>query len=107
MKNFFTKTYIVDRAFNVNHNVKYDFSGKTVVFSGKLKTLERLAAIDLVKKAGAYVSTSISKNTTYLVVPDDFAEPTNGVEFTSKLKKAKTYKTTIITETQFRNSLGL
>jgi DNA ligase (NAD+) len=42
-------------------------AGKSFVFTGTLPTLEREDAQEMVRKAGGEVSSSVSKNTTYLV----------------------------------------
>ena len=63
--------------------------GKSFVITGTLKKLSRLEAERLIKTAGGRVSSSVSKNTDYLVLGD---EPG------SKFEKAKKLKVPIIGE---------
>lgn len=101
IKDLFKDKYVIKDALKISPNTKYDFKGKTVVFTGKLKSMERTVAANHVKSNGGYVATSMSRNTSYVVTPDDFNEDTN------KLNKAKSYGTIVITETQFKASLGI
>lgn len=68
------------------------FSGKTVVFTGELKTMSRPDAETLVRKAGGKSSGSVSKKTHFVVA---------GEAAGSKLNKAKTLGVTILTEETF------
>ena len=67
--------------------------GKTVVITGTLKSLSRQEAEDRVRKSGGKASSSISKDTDFLVV---------GEEPGSKLDKAKAIGVKIITEEEFK-----
>jgi DNA ligase (NAD+) len=67
-------------------------AGKSFVFTGTLPMLEREAAQEMVRKAGGEVSSSVSKNTTYLVA---------GESAGSKLDKARDLGVTILTEEEF------
>ncbi|HED24485.1 MAG TPA: hypothetical protein ENN91_05105, partial [Firmicutes bacterium] len=66
------------------------------VFSGALSELTRSEAAGLVERAGGKVSSSVSKNTDYLVLGD---EPG------SKLEKARELGLKIIDEKGFRELL--
>jgi DNA ligase (NAD+) len=46
-------------------------AGKTFVLTGTLPTLSRDEAKSMIKKAGGKVSSSVSKNTDYVLVGDD------------------------------------
>ncbi len=71
--------------------------GKTFVFTGTLKNLSRKEAEQIVEKNGGKASSSVSKNTDYLVT---------GESAGSKLKKAKTLGLTVINETEFLRLAG-
>jgi len=66
--------------------------GKGFVFTGELKQYSRLQAEELVRSLGGSSSSSVSKNTDYLVV---------GVEPGSKFEKAKKLGVKIIDEKEF------
>jgi len=66
--------------------------GKTFVFTGTLPTLSRDKAKEMVRTAGGKVSSSVSKNTDYVVA---------GTETGSKLDRAKTLGIKIISEREF------
>jgi DNA ligase (NAD+) len=66
--------------------------GKGFVFTGELKQYSRLQAEELVRSLGGSFSSSVSKNTDYLVV---------GVEPGSKFEKAKKLGVKIIDEKEF------
>jgi DNA ligase (NAD+) len=71
-------------------------AGKTFVFTGSLEIYTRKAAQDLVESHGARASSSVSKNTDYVVA---------GVGAGSKLAKAKKLGISILTEKEFENLL--
>ncbi len=66
-------------------------SGKSFVFTGTL-TIDRVAAQETVRKLGGEVSSSVSKNTTYVVAGENAG---------SKLEKAQSFGVTILTEEKF------
>ncbi|MDD5496317.1 MAG: NAD-dependent DNA ligase LigA [Candidatus Omnitrophica bacterium] len=68
-------------------------SGKSVVITGTLKSFSRSQAEDLVRKAGGNPSSSVSKNTAFLVC---------GEEAGSKLDKAKALGVKVIGEEEFK-----
>jgi len=67
--------------------------GQTFCFTGKLETMKRAEAEQLVREYGGEPKASVVKNLTYLV--------TNSPELTTKLKKAQEQGTKIITEEEF------
>ena len=67
-------------------------SGKTVVFTGTLLQLTRDEAKDLARKAGAQVSSGVSKKTDYVIA---------GSEAGSKADKARELDVSIISEDDF------
>ncbi|MGK2896264.1 MAG: NAD-dependent DNA ligase LigA, partial [Candidatus Saccharimonadales bacterium] len=64
--------------------------GQSFVVSGTLETMGRDIAADRIRRLGGTFQTSVAKGTTYLVVGDKVGA--------SKLKKAESYGTKIITE---------
>ncbi|OGS21768.1 MAG: hypothetical protein A2252_06470 [Elusimicrobia bacterium RIFOXYA2_FULL_39_19] len=68
------------------------FSGKTFVFTGELKTLSRSEAEKQARKLGGQTSSSVSKNTSFVVAGENAG---------SKLSKAQKLNIKIITETEF------
>lgn len=72
-------------------------SGKTFVFTGTLPTLSRTDAEDMVRKAGGAVTSSVSKNTSYVVVGSDPG---------SKAEKAESLGVTVLDETAFLKLLS-
>jgi DNA ligase (NAD+) len=68
------------------------FIGKTIVITGTLATLSRDQAKELLERAGAKVSGSVSSKTNYLLA---------GADAGSKLEKAQSLGITIIDETEF------
>ena len=66
-------------------------NGLTVVITGTLPTLSRTDATTLVERAGGRVTSSVSKNTSFLVA---------GEEAGSKLDKAKQHGVTVIDEAE-------
>ena len=76
---------------------KSPLTGKTFVFTGGLNHFTRDGAQQAVEAAGARVSSSVSKKTSYLVV---------GQESGSKLDQARTLGVTILTEQEFAALIG-
>jgi len=70
--------------------------GKTLVFTGSLEIYTRKAAQELVESRGARASSSVSKNTDYVVA---------GAGAGSKLTKAKELGVSILSEQKFENLL--
>ena len=77
---------------NIELNFSEEFSGKTFVFTGSLKSIKRKTAREHIEKRGARISNSISKNTDYLIL---------GASPGSKLKKAKELQIPILNEKSF------
>jgi DNA ligase (NAD+) len=73
---------------------KLPLSGLQFVFTGTLKNYTRSEAENIVKKLGGKVSSSVSKNTDYVVV---------GEEPGSKYEKAKKLNIKILQEEEFQN----
>lgn len=71
-------------------------AGKTVVITGTLKTFSRSEAEEAVRRCGGNASSSVSKNTDFLVA---------GEEAGSKLDKAKALGVKIIDEEKFKGLL--
>jgi len=70
--------------------------GEKFVFTGSLNSLTRRKAKEEVRRLGGKVSSSVSKNTDYLVVGENPG---------SKLEEAKENKVKILTEDEFKNLL--
>jgi DNA ligase (NAD+) len=70
-----------------------DLAGKSVVFTGELKDYSRLQAEELVRNLGGNSSSSVSKNTDFLVAGDSPG---------SKFEKAKKLSVKIIDERKFK-----
>lgn len=66
--------------------------GKSFVFTGSL-SIDRVAAQETIRKLGGEVSSSVSKNTSYVVAGENAG---------SKLEKAKELGVTILSEEEFR-----
>ena len=73
------------------------FSGKFFVFTGTLPTLSRDEATSLIRNAGGSVTTSVSKNTDFLLA---------GEAAGSKLDKAKELEVKILDEATFLEQLN-
>jgi DNA ligase (NAD+) len=71
--------------------------GKTFVFTGTLPSLSRDEAEDLARSRGASVTSSVSKNTSYVVVGSDPG---------SKAEKAESLGVQIVDEEAFRKLIG-
>lgn len=75
---------------------KGKFQGKTFVLTGELKSWTRDEAKDIIRKAGGDVSSSVSKNTDYVVAGENPG---------SKYDKAKELGVKIIGEEEFRKMI--
>jgi DNA ligase (NAD+) len=73
------------------------FAGKTFVLTGTLPSLSRDEASEMIRTAGGSVTSSVSKNTNYVLA---------GESAGSKLDKARTLGVTVIDEADFRRMLG-
>lgn len=73
------------------------FAGKRVVFTGALEKYTRDEAKEIVENLGGRVTSTVSKNTDYVVV---------GKEPGSKYEKAKRYGVKIITEEEFEKMIA-
>ncbi len=73
-------------------------SGKTVVVTGTLKYMSREEAEDAVRRAGGKASSSVSKNTYFVLA---------GEKAGSKLTKAQALNISVISEDEFRKLLGI
>jgi len=71
---------------------KLPLTGKSFVFTGTLPTLERTDAQEMVRKLGGEVSSSVSKNTSYVVA---------GESAGTKLDKANELGVVILSEDEF------
>ncbi|MFA5096492.1 MAG: NAD-dependent DNA ligase LigA [Candidatus Omnitrophota bacterium] len=71
-------------------------AGKTLVFTGELKGFSRLQAEESARRSGANVSSSVSKNTDFVVA---------GGAAGSKLSKARKLGVKILTEEQFKEMI--
>lgn len=88
----------IDNLFKLGINIEYSkitknsdslFYGKTVVLTGSFENLTRLQATALLEQNGAIVTSSVSKNTDYVVF---------GLEAGSKLDKAKVLNVKTLSE---------
>ncbi len=73
------------------------FSGKKVVLTGTLEKYTRKEASDIIESLGGEVSSSVSKNTDYVLA---------GEEAGSKLEKAAKLGVTVIDEKRFEEMIG-
>ncbi len=79
---------------NIEGNQIYN---KTFVLTGSLQSLTRNEAKDLIEKAGGLITSSISKNTNFLVV---------GEKAGSKLNQAKKLRVTLLDEEEFKTLIS-
>jgi len=91
LKNIGIKTHEVVRTENM------PLKGKKFVFTGGLQSLSRPDASDVVKQKGGIVSSSVSKDTDYVIV---------GEKPGSKYEKAKNLGLTILNEEEFKKLVG-
>ncbi|HEY4500513.1 MAG TPA: helix-hairpin-helix domain-containing protein, partial [Candidatus Paceibacterota bacterium] len=71
-------------------------SGMTFVLTGTLPTLERAEIEDIIRKNGGSISSSVSKNTSYVLAGENPG---------SKLEKAQSLGVKVIGENEFKNLL--
>ncbi|MGX0288326.1 NAD-dependent DNA ligase LigA [Staphylococcus epidermidis] len=95
---------LIEKLSNKNVNMSYkgiktteidghpDFSGKTIVLTGKLEQMTRNEAFEWLKMQGAKVTNSVTKSTDIVIA---------GADAGSKLAKAEKYGTEIWTEAAF------
>ncbi|MCG1319127.1 NAD-dependent DNA ligase LigA [Staphylococcus epidermidis] len=95
---------LIEKLSNKNVNMSYkgiktteidghpDFSGKTIVLTGKLEQMTRNEASEWLKMQGAKVTNSVTKSTDIVIA---------GADAGSKLAKAEKYGTEICTEAAF------
>jgi DNA ligase (NAD+) len=76
----------------VKKAVNEKISGKSFVFTGSMPSLDRDKAQSIVRELGGEVSSSVSKNTNYVVAGDNAG---------SKLEKARELGVSVINEEQF------
>ena len=76
--------------------MKQIFTGKTFVLTGTLPTLSREQAKAMIKERGGKVSSSVSKQTDYVLA---------GAEPGSKLEEAEKLEVNIIGEAEFQKML--
>jgi DNA ligase (NAD+) len=72
-------------------------TGKTVVFTGTLRTIGRTEAENLARNAGATVSSSVSKKTDYVIAGEDPG---------SKAQRAEALGVQMIEEAEFKRLIG-
>ncbi len=75
----------------------FRFDGKTFVLTGTLSKFTRKEASDIIEKFGGKTSSSVSKNTDFVLA---------GEEAGSKLEKANKLGVRVITEEEFENMIG-
>ncbi|MGD2168642.1 MAG: NAD-dependent DNA ligase LigA [Chlamydiota bacterium] len=78
-------------------DTSHEFYGKTFVLTGTLETLTRQEATRLIKEKGGKVTSSVSKNTDYVLAGEDPG---------SKYEKAKKLNIQILEESDFKSLLG-
>lgn len=78
-------------------NVSDEFKGKTFVLTGTLQNMTRDEASEKIKQMGGKTSSSVSKNTSYVVAGENAG---------SKLDKAQKLGVIILTEDDFLNMIG-
>ena len=78
-------------------NISDEFKGKTFVLTGTLQNMTRDEASEIIKQMGGKTSSSVSKNTSFVVA---------GESARSKLDKAQKLGVIILTENDFLNMIG-
>lgn len=78
-------------------NISDEFKGKTFVLTGTLQNMTRDEASEKIKQMGGKTSSSVSKNTSYVVAGENAG---------SKLDKAQKLGVIILTEDDFLNMIG-
>ena len=78
-------------------NISDEFKGKTFVLTGTLQNMTRDEASEIIKQMGGKTSSSLSKNTSFVVA---------GESAGSKLDKAQKLGVIILTENDFLNMIG-
>lgn len=81
---------------NDNINEENFFYNKRCVITGSFEDFDRKALTDLLESKGAKCSSSVSKNTNYLIMGENAG---------SKLEKAKEFNVKIITESELKDIL--
>ncbi len=87
---------IENPVFRKSEGKKLPLSGKTFVLTGTMESLSRDEAKEKIRALGGNVSSSVSKNTTYVVA---------GEEAGSKLDKAQELGVQVLSEAQFLKML--
>jgi DNA ligase (NAD+) len=77
--------------------VEQSMRGKTLVFTGELQAMTRAEAKRLVEMRGARVTSSVSRNTSYVVA---------GTDPGSKLDQARKFGVPVLTEEEFKALLS-
>ncbi len=95
LKSFGVRTEQEDVGDAVQASPEWD--GKSVVLTGRLTTMTRGDAEALLKRAGANISSSVSRKTGIVIVGEDAG---------SKADKAREYGVTIIDEAEFLRRIG-
>jgi DNA ligase (NAD+) len=90
------KKYKVNLAGSAVKTVSNQFTGKRVVFTGELRQMSRSDAEELIRGSGGHASSSVSKDTDFLVA---------GEQPGSKYGKAQKLGVVIINESQFKRML--
>ena len=108
IEEFFKQDQTIDlinklKSAGVNMNVLEEestdnrFEGKTFVLTGSLEHYSRDQASEMIEKLGGKTSSSVSKNTDYVIAGEDAG---------SKLKKAQELGVTIISEEEFTTMIA-
>ena len=86
------KNYNINMKVEENQNTDNRFEGMTFVLTGGLENYSRKEAEEIIENYGGKTSSSVSKNTTYVLAGEDSG---------SKLTKAQALGITVITENEF------